>query len=588
MSKRLLGWLVLPVTFAILSSALFVHADKTSAGSEKKLPAFTLTDPRDQKRVSASDFKSAKALVLVFVGTECPINNAYMLRLADLHKEYAAKGVQFLAVNSNLQDTPDRVAAHAKKHGLPFPVVKDAGNVLADQLEAKRTPEVFIFDAKGVVCYQGRIDDQFGVGFQRAKATRRDLAVALDELLAGKGVSQPTTSAPGCLIARAAKPKSAGTITYAKEVSRIMQNRCQECHRPEAIGPMALLKYEDAAAWSETIREVIEEKRMPPWHADPRIGTFANDRSLSPAERSTLLAWVDQGCPRGDDADLPPPREFVPGWRIGKPDLVLSMPEEFDVPAEAPKGGIPYQHIEVDPGFKEEMWIERAESRVGAGPVVHHIVVFVVPPGLKFIPKTGNAPVLCGTAPGDLPLILPEGYGKRIPVGSKFIFQMHYTPNGVAVKDRSSLGLVFCKKKPDYRVMTMPVANPAIRIPPGEPNYKLDSLPFTFTEDGHILSIMPHMHLRGKDFRVDVEYPDGKKETILSVPRFEFGWQSVYRFTEPRKIPKGSKIHCIAHFDNSAKNLNNPDPTKEVFWGDQTWEEMMIGWLEFHWDKKVN
>jgi hypothetical protein len=445
-----------------------------------------------------------------------------------------------------------------------------------------------VLDGSGRVVYRGRIDDQFGVGYQRPnKPTRRDLAVALDEVLAGKPVSVAQTAAAGCLIARAVRPRARGSVTYARHVSRILQRHCQECHRPGQIGPMPLLTFDDAVAWSETIREVLSDGRMPPWYADPRHGRFSNDRSLPREARATLLAWLDQGTPRGDDEDLPPPRTFPTGWTIGKPDLVLPMPKPYRVPAEAPADGIPYQYFAIPTPFKEDVWVERAEARAGAPAVVHHIVVFIVPPGQLFRPD-GPGNLLCGTAPGDMPLILPPGFAKKIPAGARLVVQMHYTPNGKAQADQSSVALIFARQPPRHRVLTKPVDSKRFTlgldwIPPGADDYRIESN-YTFREDAHLLAFMPHMHLRGKDFLYEAVYPDGKKEVLLSVPRYNFNWQSVYRCAKPVPMPKGTRLHCVAHFDNSANNPANPDPTATVTWGDQTWEEMMIGWIEYHLD----
>jgi peroxiredoxin/mono/diheme cytochrome c family protein len=561
-----------------------VHAEPPAANP---VADFTLNDT-EGRPVSLADFRTRKAVVVVFLGTECPINNAFLPRLNELARDYACVSVQFLAVNSNRQDTPERVREHARRYGISFPVLKDEGHAVADRLGARRTPEVVVLDAQRRVCYQGRIDDQFGVGYKRAQPTRRDLVEALNEILAGKAVSVPTTPVAGCLIGRAAKPSADGAVTFTNQVVRILQKNCQECHRPGQIGPMPLLTYDDALSWSETIREVLTDGRMPPWHADPRYGHWANDRRLPADDRATLLAWLDQGCPKGDDKDLPPPRQFVKGWRIGEPDVVFTMPEEFAVPAETPKGGVPYQHFSVKTNFAEDRWVVRAEAKEGATEVVHHIVVFIVPPGLKFIPKAGNAPVLCGTAPGDMPLILPPGMAKKVPAGSELVFQMHYTPNGRAQKDRSSVGLVFAKEPPTHRVHTMPIATMpgTLRIPAGADNHRTESA-FTLARDGLLVAFMPHMHLRGKDFLYEAIYPDGKTETLLSIPRYDFNWQSAYRCAAPLAVPKGTRIHCVAHFDNSAKNPNNPDPTQLVKWGDQTWEEMMIGWLDFVYTDKA-
>ena len=559
-------------------------AETASRSVGKKVPGFKLTDSQG-RAVSLADFADKKAVVVVFVGTECPVNNLYMPRLAELYRDFAPKGVQFLAVNANRQDTPERIADHAKKYEIPFPVLKDPGNQVADSFGARRTPEVFVLDAGPMIRYQGRIDDQYGVGIKRPQPTRRDLAEAIDEVLAGKPVSQPVTQVAGCLIGRVKEAKAQGTITYAKHVAPLVQNHCQECHRPGSIGPMPLLTYDDVTAWADTIREVVQERRMPPWHADPQHGKFSNDRSLTKDEIDRFVAWLDNGTPKGDDKDLPPPRQFVAGWSIGQPDLVLHMKEEFDVPAETPKWGVPYKYFSVDTNFKEDRWVVRAETVPGAPEVVHHIIVFIVPPGQQFFPGNPYTPALAGTAPGDMPLMLPTGVAKKVPAGSKLVFQMHYTPNGKPQKDRSAIGLVFAKETPRYQVRTEPIAfPPSIQIPPGDDNFKVEAS-FRLKRDGHLIGFMPHMHLRGKDFLYEAVYPDGKREILLSVPRYNFNWQSAYRLEEPKAVPAGTRIHCLAHFDNSAKNPNNPDPTKRVFWGDQTWEEMMIGWTDYYYDE---
>jgi peroxiredoxin len=562
--------------------------DPKTAPAPRKVTAFSLKDPRDQKTVALADLKDKKAVVVVFLGTECPVSNQFVPVLAKLHEEYAAKGVAFVGVNANRQDTTERVAEHAKKNELPFPVVKDIGNKVADDFGARRTPEAFVLDPSGKVLYQGRIDDQFGVGWQRpGKPTRRDLAEALDEVLAGKPVSVAAAPVSGCLIARAAPPKAEGEITYTKHVAPILQKNCQACHRPSQIGPMALLTYDDAAAWADTIREVVSDNRMPPWHADPRHGKWSNDRSLPKQDRETLLAWVDGGKVKGDPKDLPPAKEFPDGWMIGKPDLILTMPTAFEVPAETPPRGVPYKYFTIETDFKEDRWVERAEAKPGAAGVVHHIVAFIAPPDEPVrADKPGS--VLCGTAPGDMPLILKPGHAKKIPAGSKIVLQMHYTPNGKAAKDRSSVGIIFAKEPPKQRVQTnmlipQEFARRQDKIPAGDGNYKME-VTYEFPRDAHLVSFMPHMHLRGKDFLYEATYPDGKTEVLLSVPRYDFSWQSAYRCAEPLAMPKGTKLRCVAHFDNSDKNPNNPDASKPVFWGDQTWEEMMVGWHDFYWD----
>lgn len=579
-ASRLFAVPLLILTAAI-PSLLRLKAD--GPGSSESIPSFTLHDTAG-KPVSLDDFQNAKALVVVFLGTQCPINNQYLLRLTDLHKEYSGKGVPFLAINANVQDSPQEIAEHAKKHRIPFPVLRDTRNRVADLFGARRTPEAVVLDAKRTIRYQGRIDDQYGIDYQRPKPTRRDLAEALDEVLAGKAVSVTATPVAGCLIGRASKTREEGDITFTKHIVPILQNKCQECHRPGQIGPMPLRKYDEVTGWAEMIREVVGEKRMPPWHADPRFGKFANDRSLSESDRKTLLAWIDQGMPRGKDDDLPPRREFPDHWKIGKPDVVIHMPKAFDVPAQTPRGGVPYKHYLIETGFDEDKWIERAEAKADAAEVVHHILVFIVPPGKRFIPGSPDTPVLCGMAPGDMPMMLKPGLAKLIPKRSRLVFQMHYTPNGKAQKDRSYIGLVFAKKPPEKEIICQPVFNAVFKIPKGADNYEVKAS-FTFKKDGYVSAFMPHMHLRGKDFMFRAEYPDGRQETLLFVPKFNFNWQSVYRPLEPLPMPKGTRIVAIAHFDNSKNNPNNPDPQRDVYWGDQTWQEMMIGWVDFAYDR---
>ena len=576
--------LVILGAFLVAGLAIVGRAPWSLNAGSQSLPVFSLKDTTG-RTVSLSDFSSKKAVVLLFIGTQCPVNNYFMPVLADLHKEFAPKGVQFLAINSNSQDTLERVVEHAKKHAIPFPVLRDENNVVADKFAAKRTPEAIVLDQGGAVRYQGRIDDQYAIEIQRPKATRRDLAEAINEVLAGKQVSQPSTPVAGCLIGRVTKARNTGSVTYARDISRIMQNHCQECHRPGQIGPMPLITYEDVRGWGEMIREVVTEQRMPPWHADPKHGKFSNDRRLPDEAKQKVLAWLDDGAPRGDDRDLPPPKPWPEGWKIGKPDVVLHMPVEFDVPAQMPRGGVPYKYYTIETNFDEDKWVERAETRPGAPEVVHHILVFVVPPGQVFIPGNPKAPVLCGMAPGDMPLMLQPGQAKHVPKGSTLVFQMHYTPNGRAQKDRSYVGLIFAKEPPKLQIFTAAVANLFFKIPPGADNHAVESS-FTMPRDGYAVSYMPHMHLRGKDFRIVARYPDKREEVLLDVPRFNFNWQSVYRAVEPVKLPQGTKVVCQAHFDNSAGNPNNPDPKQTVYWGDQTWQEMMIGWIDFAFERK--
>jgi peroxiredoxin len=580
----------LAVVLAACPRSAVQAAAGPTARPARTVKPFTLRDSAD-KAVSLADFKDAKAVVVVFLGTECPINNAYLPTLEALNKEYAGKGVRLVAVNSNVHDTPTRILAHAKANHLSFPVLKDPANVVADDFGARRTPEAFVLSPAGKVLYQGRVDDQFGVGYRRKAPNRRDLACAIDEVLAGKPVGTPFTDVAGCIIARAIKPKQTGAITWTKHVSRIVQQRCQECHRPGQVAPMPLRTYRDAVSWSGMIREVVEEKRMPPWHADPRHGRFANDRSLTKQERDTLLGWIKEGCPKGDEKDLPPEKTWAKGWAIGKPDAVFEMPQATTVPASGGDKGVKYRYFMAPTNFKEDRWITSAEARPGAREVVHHILVYIVDPvrkgkgGLRNLrpgaPGDGiGQGLLVAFAPGDLPLRLPAGYAKKLPRGASLVFQMHYTPDGVERKDRSSVGVVFAKQAPKYEVRTRAVAQQIFLIPPGAKSHPVQSRS-RFDRDVELMSLFPHMHLRGKDFRYVAVHPDGKKETLLSVPAYDFNWQTSYYFQKPVRLPAKTRIECVAHFDNSSSNLNNPNPKKWVHWGEQTWEEMMIGFVDY-------
>jgi hypothetical protein len=380
------------------------------------------------------------------------------------------------------------------------------------------------------------------------------------------------------------------TVTFTKDVAPILQRSCMNCHRPGQIAPMSLLTYNDVRPWAKSIRDVVMERRMPPWLADPRHGEFSNDRRLSQKEVDTLVAWVDGGTKQGDLRDLPPNPTFPEGWTIGQPDLVLSMNEEYRVPAD---GVIPYKYFTVPTNFTEDRYVQFAEIKRGNRSVVHHVIVSVREPGQTGGDSEDDATrrarqvdgMLVGWAPGMSPLTLAPGRAKLIKKGSVLVFQMHYTPNGEPGTDRTSVGLIFAKGPVEKRVITMGAAARTLVIPPGDPNYETKAS-FTFKEDSHIVSFMPHMHVRGKDFEYRLVLPDGTSKVVLAVPRYDFNWQISYFLKEPLAAPKGSRLDCTAHHDNSAKNTYNPDPTKEVRWGPQTWEEMMIGWFDYTLDSQ--
>ena len=409
---------------------------------------------------------------------------------------------------------------------------------------------------------------------------------------------------------------SAQTPTFSKDVAPIVFTKCASCHRPGEVAPMSLTTFKEVRPWAGAIRDKVSTRVMPPWHADRAYGTFRNNPSLSQAEIDTIVSWVNAGAPEGNPKDTPALPKFAEGWQIGKPDRVFEMAADFDVPA---RGTIDYQYFEVPTNFTEDRWMQAGEVRAGDRPHVHHIIVYVREPqarpresvvNIRPILAPGAQPSLpsprattagAGTAAvpaatrstdnmlvnwavgEDAPVFVP-GMAKRIPAGSTLIFQVHYTTNGTAGRDRSRLGLVFSKEPPVQEVRTAAIANPVFAIPGGAADHQVEA-EASFAEDVKVWTMHPHMHLRGKDMTYTAVYPDGREEIVLRVPKFDFGWQTDYWLAQPITLPKGSKLHVRAHFDNSAANKANPDPSATVRWGDQTWEEMMIGFFTYTVDK---
>jgi hypothetical protein len=383
----------------------------------------------------------------------------------------------------------------------------------------------------------------------------------------------------------------AGTrVTFYKDVLPILQNRCQECHRPGEIAPMSLLTYADTRPWAKSIREAVVTRKMPPWLADPKYGHFANDRALSEPEVDTLVNWVDIGTPEGDPDDAPPVRVWPQGWTIGTPDAVFEMPKAFPVPA---KGAVEYQYIILPTRFSEDKWVQKVELRPSDHRVVHHAVVYIRERGSKWLEghpggvafslplassfTTSN--LLMVYTPGNSTDLWETGMAKKIQAGSDLVLQMHYTADGQAAMDRTRIAVVFAKEPPKQAVLTLQMGNDKFLIPPGDPSYRV-SVSGTLPNDALLISLFPHMHLRGKSFEYSIAGPNGNIETLLKINNYDFNWQLNYRLSEPRLIPAGSRLLWTAYFDNSANNPSNPDPEAEVRFGEQSWEEMMIGFFD--------
>jgi len=419
------------------------------------------------------------------------------------------------------------------------------------------------------------------------------------------------------------------TATFTKDIAPIFFKSCAECHRAGETAPFSVLSYKDVRPWAKSIREKVASKQMPPWHADPHVGQFKNDRSLSQAEIDTITAWVDGGAVEGNAKDLPPTPKFVEGWSIGKPDVVLAMREEYTLAASGPDE---YQYFAIPTNFTEDKYVQMAEARPGNRRIVHHILAFAVPPGGKDFSKLSpeelqkmfddDGPnsifvregylrrvkmdaavnddgcnnkfgeddagdVIAGYAPGMPPEVFEPGVAKKVPAGATLIFQIHYSKvAGSVQKDRSSVGLIFAKEPPQKRMIKRGIENVFFKIPAGATAHKATAC-WQPKEDVTVYSMMPHMHYRGAAMEYKATYPDGKTEVLLNVPNYDFGWQTNYALAKPKLIPKGTKIQVTATFDNSAKNKANPDPAKDVRWGDPTYDEMLIGYIDFIPERKA-
>ncbi len=403
--------------------------------------------------------------------------------------------------------------------------------------------------------------------------------------------------AAGLALAAASIPAPAAPVTFYKDILPILQKRCQSCHRPGEIGPMPLLTYQQARPWAKAMRESVKLRKMPPWFADPRYGEFANDPSLSLAEVHAIDQWASTGAAPGAKADAPPPVHWKAGWNISTPDAVLQMPQPFRVPA---RSVIDYQYLVFPTGFRQEKWVQAVEIRPSDRSIVHHAVLYVrnpddvwlrdAPRGRMFAPPESvqtKSDILAVYTPGSGPSEWPEGMAKKIPAGAELVLQVHYTSKETGAQDRTGIGIVFCRTEPDKRVVTLQMGRDQIAIPPGERDYRL-SVSGTMPHDALLLSMLPHMHLRGSAFEYEIVEPHGRITTLLAVKPYDFFWQMSYQLKTPRLLRAGERLTWTGHFDNSPNNPRNPDPSAEVHWGEQSWQEMMIGFFDVAIDKYLD
>lgn len=588
-------WLTTRVVIASLLALALVYGDEgqscgfendeTTARQDEPLQPGDRVKPFALDTFSGRPFHwgddkptTPKCSVIVFTGTECPLAKLYVPRLKSIQATYQAHGVSVILVDSNSQDSLLEMESYARRMELELPFLKDPGSELAKAFGATRTPEAFVIDGDLTLRYAGRIDDQYGVGVSRPKPTRTEVVTAIEAVLQGDVIDVTRTESVGCLIGQ--PPTSSGdtTVTYANQIARLFQKHCIECHREGNIGPFSMESYDDVAGWADMINEVVQTGRMPPWNADESVGQFRNARRISSEERNLLATWVRNGAPQGDPSVLPEPDSYVEDWQLPRqPDAVIQMSQEpFRVPAE---GVVEYKYFVVDPGFTEDKWVESAEVVPGDSSVVHHAIVFFRAPDSDVADHLGW---IGAYVPGQRVPELETGLARRVPKGSRLVFQMHYTPNGTPTDDITRVGLCFVDEESVRReVITIPSIERDFEIPPGAKDHIVESSIRGFPEGSTMLGVAPHMHVRGKSFELSLDRGDAiSQQAILRVPRYDFNWQHSYWLADPIDLRPSDEFRSICHFDNSDENLANPDPEAYVTWGDQTFEEMAVTFFE--------
>jgi thiol-disulfide isomerase/thioredoxin len=585
------------IVTAMLCSAVLLAAADPAPLQESPQPAVALelgvgrlAPDLTLKPLSGSKFhlgrqKNTKATVVAFTSTTCPVTRRLGPTLAALEKEYAAKGVRFVFVNSLESDTASEAREMVSRLGLSGPYVRDTDGKIATALGARSTAEAYVLDAAATVVYRGAVDDQYGVGYSKEAPSHRYLAAALDAVLAGSLPDIAATTAPGCTLEHGGPVLAASKPTYHSRISRILQQHCGDCHREGGVGPFTLGRFQDVTSHAAMIRRQVEKDIMPPWFAAAVPETpspWANDRSLPAQDKADLLAWLAGGRPEGNPADAPLPRRFPSEWEIGTPDSVVTIPNPIPVKAT---GVMAYENVYLKTDFGGDRWVRALEVRPTARQVVHHVLVYVIPPGESEADRkrrgdNAGGNYLAAYAPGTSRLSYPDGFAKLIPAGSTLHFQLHYTPNGTATQDQTSLGLLFAQEPPRHEVRVAAISA-KLDIPPGDADHEVKGR-IPVPVEAKLMSFMPHMHVRGKAYRYELELPGGNTRTLLDVPRYDFNWQLLYRLNDFVDAPAGSVLRGTARYDNSTNNPANPDPTQRVTWGEQTTEEMMLGYFEYY------
>ena len=529
-------------------------------------------------------YKDAPAIVLMTQGNGCPIVRNAMPAYREVRDAYAEKGVQFFLLNSGLQDTPDSIRAEAEEFGFDVPVLLDDYQLIGESLNVTRTAEVFVIDPGSMhVVYHGPIDDRLTYEVQKPKAKEHYLADALDAVLAGEEVAVAAVDAPGCIVQFPERERRAehAKISYHDTIAPILEKRCVSCHTEGGIGPWAMSSYDMVKGFSSMIREVIRTDRMPPWNADPHVGTFLRDYSMTADEIKTLVHWIEAGSPRGEGPDpLAVKREPPSDWPLGEPDLIIDIPP-YDVPAT---GVVDYQRPVVANPLTEPKWLRASTVKVGSREAVHHVLTGM----MKEMPESGLSnesrwgASIGGYAVGAESFISRKDVGTYIPTGGAIGLQMHYTPFGKPVTDATQIGLYFYDEPPKMMTRSSVIADSSIKIPSNTGRHE-EVAYLQFPKDAELFYAFPHAHYRGQSSSLTIRYPDGREELLLSLPKYNFNWQRSYEFTEPVDVPAGSKLIARYTYDNTEQNPANPDPNRDITWGDQSFEEMLFTAISYRW-----
>ncbi|QDV25174.1 redoxin family protein [Aureliella helgolandensis] len=551
-----------------------------SHGVGRLIPDASLTDLLGDTHHLSQLALNHQLLVIAMTSTSCPLSQKYLPTLVEL-SQAASGDVAWLIVNPIATDKTDAMHTAAKRFDDNVIYAHDSNGEFSARIGALTTTDVIVLDRSRTVVYHGAIDDQYGFGYSTESPRNRYLANALKAYADGRSPLITATEAPGCTLVRPSREESPNKLTYHSRISRIVQQNCVGCHRDEGVAPFALTSFEEVQAHAAMIEQVVARDLMPPWFAadaeatdSDALSPWTNDCSLADIDKHDLLTWLAGPMDEGDVHDAPLPLTFSSEWQIGPPDVVFEFAEPQVVKAS---GVMPYKYVTVATDLSEDKWVQAIEIQPGNRSVVHHVLVFVQGGDQDHSERDGFWGIY---VPGNSSLIYPDGFAKRLPKQAKLRFQMHYTPNGTATTDQTRIGLVFAKVPTQHEVRVAGIFNDKINIPAGADNHQ-EVADLRIPADARVMGLLPHMHLRGKAARYEVIQSDAST-TLLNVPRYDFNWQLLYRYRDPLLLKQGDIIRFTAWYDNSDQNPANPDPTKSVGWGPQTYDEMQVGYVEYY------